>query len=543
MTIALLQINTVVGDIEGNTEKILKAHLEATARGARLCVTPELAITGYPPLDLLYRPSFIRRAEQALQKLATACASTALLVGTVVTADKLSGRTLHNAAAFINNGRVQAFFKKRLLPTYDVFEEDIYFEPGHEPAYFTLDGELIGVTICEDAWNDKHFWPRPRYECDPLSDLAERGCQTIINLSASPWHVGKANLRRQMLQAAAQRHSAHVLLCNLVGGNDELIFDGNSFHCDSAGRIRCGAAAFQEDILICETTRQPELNQNIPQEDEKDIFAALVLGTRDYVKKCGFSDVLIGLSGGIDSAVTAAIACEALGPQHVRGVALPSRFSSESSIRDARELACNLGIRFDVIPIEPGFQAVLDQLAPTFAGKPWDVTEENIQSRLRGLTLMALSNKTGAMLLTTGNKSELAVGYCTIYGDMCGGLAVISDVLKTQVYKLAHWINRQREIIPRSSISKPPSAELRPNQTDQDSLPPYDVLDAILQPHIEQHLCASEIIRKNIAPEDTVRRIIALVEKAEYKRRQAAPGLRITPRAFGRGWRMPIAKK
>ncbi len=543
MRIALLQINPTVGDIEGNTKKIAEAHNKAVLQNVQLCVAPELAITGYPPLDLLFRPSFIERAEKALARLAKECARVPLLVGTISRSLPGSGKPLHNIAALLRDGFVQGFFKKRLLPNYDVFEEEIYFEAGRDPCFFELGDERIGVTICEDVWNDKKFWPRPRYPCDPLAELAENNCKTVINISASPWHVEKQVLRFDMLRAAARSHNIRIFFCNQVGGNDELLFDGNSFWCDASGNLMAVAKSFVEDIFICDTDLGSLGTIYVPPPVEKDVFDALVIGTRDYVRKCGFKEVIIGLSGGIDSAVTAVIAAKALGSTRVSGVAMPSRFSSKESVKDAQILANNLNIGFLQIPIDNTFQAVLDQLAPAFVGKVWDVTEENIQSRIRGLTLMALSNKTGAMVLTTGNKSELAVGYCTIYGDMCGGLAVISDAPKTLVYRLAKWINRHREIIPKSTITKPPSAELRPNQKDQDSLPPYDVLDAILELHVEQHLCARDIIAKKIAPEETVRRVISMVEKAEYKRRQAAPGLRITPRAFGRGWRMPIAKK
>jgi NAD+ synthase (glutamine-hydrolysing) len=541
MKIALLQINSTVGDIEGNSNKVLSAIGRAEQAGAKLAITPELALVGYPPLDLLYRQSFIDKAESAAREIAARSKNCPLLLGSISPRNDSAGRPLHNSALLLRNGMIETRFHKILLPTYDVFEEDRYFEPGPSPGKFVLEQHTIGVTICEDIWNDKNFWQHTRYPRDPVADLASGGCDLIVNLSASPWHRGKQHLRANMLASLAKRTSTPFALCNLVGGNDELVFDGNSLFVTPDGQPHSRARSFDEDCLIIDTNSAN--TAKFDSTDEQDILDALIMGTRDYVHKCGFKKVLIGLSGGIDSALTAVIAVRAMGAANVTGVAMPSRFSSEHSITDAQQLAANLGIKLITIPIEPPFTTILENLKPFFQNKSWDITEENIQSRLRGLTLMALSNKTGAMVLTTGNKSELAVGYCTIYGDMCGGLAVISDVPKTWVYRLARWINREKDIIPQKSIQKPPSAELRPNQTDQDSLPPYDVLDAILELHIEQNLGLRAILEKNIASEETVRKVFNLVHNAEYKRRQAAPGIKVTPRAFSRGWRMPIAKK
>jgi len=504
-------------------------------------VGPELALTGYPPRDLLLRPGFVQRSLESLQHLAAATGPTGLLTGFVGENPARPGRVVTNAVALLQHGRVLATRIKTLLPTYDVFDEDRYFEPaaGNQPVEFN--GRRIGLTICEDLWNDEDFWHDRRYRRNPAVELAAAGAEIIFNVSASPWHLGKNRLRHAMLASLAAKTRCPLVYCNLVGGNDELIFDGASQVFNAAGELVARGAMFAEDFVLVETDAPaapppPELP------DEEKLHRALVLGLRDYLHKCGFKSAVLGLSGGIDSALTACLAAEALGPENVHGIALPSQFSSSGSLEDACQLAANLGIRHDVIPIQTAFESLKQQLAPVFAGRPEDTTEENIQARLRGVILMALSNKFGSLLLTTGNKSELAVGYCTLYGDMCGGLAVISDLPKRDVYRLSRWINRDREIIPAASLTKPPSAELRPNQTDQDSLPPYDTLDAILEAYVVECRSVPEIIAAGF-DEAAVRRVVRLIDLSEYKRRQAAPGLKVTSKAFGVGRRIPIAQR
>jgi NAD+ synthase (glutamine-hydrolysing) len=430
---------------------------------------------------------------------------------------------------------------KSLLPTYDVFDEDRYFEPSRDNAPLSIANQTCGVTICEDIWNDEDFWPHRRYRANPVGDLLAAGARHIFNISASPWNVGKEKLRAKMLSSLARKSGRPVALCNLVGGNDELVFDGGSMVFDGAGELIAKAKAFEEDFVVVDTENSPPIFPATPPEEEY-VYRALVLGLRDYFHKCGFKSAVLGLSGGIDSALVACLAVAALGADHVQGVSLPSQFSSQGSLDDARLLAKRLGLRYDVIPIQPCFEAVKQQVKPVFGRRPEDTTEENIQARLRGVILMALSNKFGSLLLTTGNKSELAVGYCTLYGDMCGGLAVISDVPKTMVYRLARWINRDGELIPAASITKPPSAELRPDQTDQDSLPPYEILDSILDHYVVQGLSLADIVPLGFAPE-TVKQVIRLIDINEYKRRQAAPGLKVTSKAFGVGRRFPIAQR
>lgn len=530
-----------VGDIAGNVAKVLAAYRRGAEAGAAAVLVPELAITGYPPRDLLLRRSFVAENLSALDQLASATDRTALIVGYVGRNEKRPGRELTNAVALLRHGRVQATRAKSLLPTYDVFDEDRYFEPADSNWPVDLDGYPIGMTICEDIWNDEDFWPERRYRRNPAMDLARAGVKLILNVSASPWNLGKQKTRFDMLASLAQKARCPVAYCNLVGGNDELVFDGDSLVFNRAGALVAQGALCAEDFLLVDPDTAPPLPPR-SAEDEERVYKALVLGLRDYLHKCGFTSAVLGLSGGIDSALTACLAAAALGPENVRGVSLPSQFSSPGSLEDARVLAERLGIRYDVISIQPSFEAAKAQLRPLFAGLPEDVTEENIQARLRGMILMALSNKFGSLLLTTGNKSEMAVGYCTLYGDMCGGLAVISDIPKTMVYRLAHWINRDREIIPRASLTKAPSAELRPNQTDQDSLPPYDVLDQILEAYVVQGKPASEIIAAGVDPA-TVRKVLRLIDLSEYKRRQAAPGLKVTSKAFGVGRRLPIAQK
>lgn len=541
MKVALAQINTTVGDLSGNEARILAAYQRGVEQGAELVIFPELAITGYPPRDLLLRPKFIAENLAVLERLAKATGKVGMLVGYVGENAVRPGRGATNAAALLQNGRVIATRTKTLLPTYDVFDEDRYFEPATENAPMDFNGRRIGVTICEDVWNDEDFWRDRRYQRNPVDELAEAGAEIIFNLSASPWHLGKNQTRHAMLASLAKKSRCPLVYCNLVGGNDELVFDGASLVFNRAGELIARGESFAEDFLVVDTESATVIAPAALVEEEK-VYRALVLGLRDYLHKCGFKSAVLGLSGGIDSALVACIAADALGAENVRGVSLPTQFSSQGSLDDARKLAENLGIRYDVIAIQPSFLAAKQQLAEVFAGRAEDTTEENIQARLRGVTLMAISNKFGALLLTTGNKSELAVGYCTIYGDMCGGLAVISDVPKTMVYRISRWVNREREIIPVDSITKPPSAELRPNQTDQDSLPPYEVLDAILDAYVVQLKSPREIIAEGFA-EDAVKRIVRLIDLNEYKRRQAAPGLKVTSKAFGVGRRIPIAQR
>ena len=541
MKIALAQINTTVGDLAGNEAKILAGAARARSEGVDLALFPELTITGYPPRDLLLKKDFIAGNLAVLQRLAAASGPAALLVGYVGQNKNTPGRDVTNEAALLQNGQIIATRVKSLLPTYDVFDEDRYFEPARDSAPLSIAGQSCGVTICEDIWNDEDFWPHRRYRANPVGQLLAEGARHIFNISASPWHVGKEKLRAQMLSSLARKSGRPVAMCNLVGGNDELVFDGGSMVFDGAGELIAKGNAFEEDFVVVETANSPPISPATPPEEEY-VYRALVLGLRDYFHKCGFKSALLGLSGGIDSALVACLAVAALGADHVQGVSLPSQFSSQGSLDDARLLAKRLGLRHEVIPIQPCFESVKQQVKPVFGRRPEDTTEENIQARLRGVILMALSNKFGSLLLTTGNKSELAVGYCTLYGDMCGGLAVISDVPKTMVYRLARWINRDRELIPAASITKPPSAELRPNQTDQDSLPPYEILDAILEHYVVHGRSLAEIVPLGFAP-DTVKQVIRLIDINEYKRRQAAPGLKVTSKAFGVGRRFPIAQR
>jgi NAD+ synthetase len=541
MRIALAQLNTTVGDLPGNLAKIQSAYKRGVEAGVELVVCPELSTTGYPPRDLLLKRRFLTQNLQMLDRLAGITSQTGLLVGYVGENTVRPGRELGNCAALLQNGKIQATRTKTLLPTYDVFDEDRYFEPAAENLPVEFNGQKLGLTICEDIWNDEDFWPDRRYRHNPPVELAEAGAELLLNLSASPWHLGKSKTRYEMLRSLAVKTRRHVVMCNQTGGNDELIFDGNSLAFDGSGNLVAMGKPFETDFVLVDTANSASIAP--PQfPDEELLNKALVLGLRDYFHKCGFTSAVLGLSGGIDSAVTACLAVEALGKENVRGMALPSQFSSQHSVDDARQLAQRLGIQFDIVPIQPAFESVKKTLHPLFAGRAEDTTEENIQARLRAVMLMALSNKFGSLLLTTGNKSELAVGYCTLYGDMCGGLAVISDVPKTKIYKLARWINRDKEVIPLSSITKPPSAELRPNQCDQDSLPPYEVLDAILDLYVVQGRPGSEIAASGFDAA-TVNRVIRLIDLSEYKRRQAAPGLKVTSKAFGMGRRMPIAQR
>jgi len=541
MRIAVAQLNPVIGDFSGNEAALLSAYRRGVEAGVELVVTPELGVCGYPPRDLLLRPAFLAANESALQRLAAATGSVGLLVGFVGRNERRPGREVTNAVALLQNGQVQAVRTKTLLPTYDVFDEDRYFEPAVENAPVVFNGRKLGLTICEDVWNDEDFWSERRYRPNPAVTLAAAGAEVLFNLSASPWHLGKERTRHAMLASLARKTARPVVYCNAVGGNDELIFDGQSLVFNAGGGLLAEAAAFAPDFRVVDTTT-PGGSTARKLEDEELVYLALVTGTRDYLHKCGFKKAVLGLSGGIDSAVVAVLAAAALGSENVRGLSLPSRYSSSGSLDDARVLAQNLGIGYDVVAIESPFNAVREQLQSVFAGRAEDTTEENIQARLRGVLLMAMSNKFGSLLLTTGNKSELAVGYCTLYGDMCGGLAVISDVPKTLVYRLARWINRTTEIIPSASLTKPPSAELRPNQTDQDSLPAYEILDDILERYVVKQQSPGEIQQSGHTEAD-VRRVVRLIDGAEYKRRQAAPGLKITTKAFGVGRRIPVAQR
>jgi NAD+ synthase (glutamine-hydrolysing) len=544
MKIALLQINPTVGDLAGNRRLIADAAREAGAKGADLAITPELALVGYLPRDLLLSTEFVDRSWEHLHSLASDLrGQPPVLVGLPETNTSDEGRPLFNSAVLVRDGRVDLRFRKALLPTYDVFDEDRYFEPFHGAQILELGGCRIGITICEDVWNDRDFWKRRRYHHDPVEELARAGARVIVNLSASPFTAGKHQKREEMLGSMARRHHVPIAYVNQVGGNDDLVFDGRSCAFNAEGAPIARGRSFEPDVVICDIDNAQPIASPSDVLIESEIWRALVLGTRDYARKCGFDRTVLGLSGGIDSALTAAIAAEAVGRDRVLGVMMPSPFSSRGSLDDAEQLATNLGIKTLQLPITDAMRAMEQTLGEAFAGLPQDVTEENIQARIRGNLLMALSNKHGALLLTTGNKSEVSVGYCTLYGDMSGGLAVIADVPKTVVYRVARWLNESRgPIIPESSLTKAPSAELRPNQTDQDSLPPYDVLDDILQRHIERHQPAEEIIAAGFAAA-TVHRVLRMVQAAEFKRKQAAPGLKVTDRAFGTGWRMPIAKK
>jgi len=549
MILALAQINPLIGDVEGNTAKILSWIEKAKMAGAQVVLFPELAICGYPPKDLVFKSTFLDACAAGLARVAAACRGVTAVIGYPERNPASRGRAVFNSAAVCRDGRVVGVHRKTLLPTYDVFDEGRYFEPApaNDPESLP-DGKGgcvdAGVTICEDLWNEETVVARPLYQTNPIAALSDRGARLIVNISASPFDTEKNAARMAIFGAAAKRHGLTIAYANQVGGNDDLVFDGASAVYDARGEVIARAKAFEEDLLIVDLDRPESARLEVYPDRIERIYQALVLGTRDYVRKCGFKAVVLGLSGGIDSALTAAVAVDALGPDAVHGVAMPSRFSSRHSLDDAEQLAGNLGLDYRVIPIDPMHRAFESGLASTFAGLKADVTEENIQARIRGSILMALSNKFGWLLLTTGNKSELAVGYCTLYGDMCGGLAVISDVPKTTVYELSEWVNRRagRERIPRGSITKPPSAELRPDQTDQDSLPPYDVLDGILRRYVEEQAGVDAIVAAGY-DETIVRDVIRKVDVNEYKRKQAAPGLKITTRAFGTGRRMPIAAR
>lgn len=540
MKIGFAQLNTTVGDFAGNCERILSAYEKLASEGADIILTPELSITGYPPQDLLFKSQFVPRNLEALAELQKAVTQAALVVGFVDLNTSSHGKPFRNAAAVLQPGSQPAIVHKTLLPTYDVFDEARYFEPAAHHSPVEIGGESFGVTICEDIWTGEYL-PRPLYANDPVRELTAAGVAAILNLSASPFALGKPRQRTAMIEELARKYGVPFYYCNAVGGNDQLVFDGNSLAVSASGKTFWRGASFTEELSVIDAN---DLQEGLKpaRSDMADLYDALVLGLRDYMGKCGFKSCVLGLSGGIDSALTAVLAAEAVGRSNVLGVAMPTQYSSQHSVDDAELLARNLGIRYLKIPIQESFQAFLGQMNPVFEGLKEDTTEENMQARLRGLTLMSLSNKFGSLLLTTGNKSELAVGYCTLYGDMCGGLAVISDVPKTVVYELSEYINRNGDIIPRNTITKPPSAELRPDQKDQDTLPPYDLLDSILSLYVEENLSGADIIQKGFDA-DTVRWIIRRVDLNEYKREQAAPGLKVTGRAFGMGRRMPIAQK
>jgi len=542
--IALAQIDPTVGDFTGNLQKIVSFSRRAADLGARLTVFSELAICGYPPADLLEKPSFLARCQTAVDELraATFDLPTAILAGVALPAGGADGKPAFNAAVLIDRGNMLLEQHKCLLPFYDVFDEQRYFSPSGPQKVIDFEGTRLAVTICEDAWNDKSFWPRPLYAIDPVKELMRQNPALHINLSSSPYWHHKRTIRREMLTAIARRDRIPVLMSNQVGGNDSLIFDGSSLALNARGELIAQAASFAEDLVVVDPFNASPVP--LPEDVETEAaYRALVLGTRDYVRKCGFRKVLIALSGGIDSALVAAIAAEALGAENVTGIGMPSPYSSSGSIDDSRQLALNLGIRFETISINELFADFNHALAPVFKGLPPDITEENIQPRIRGAILMALSNKFGALVLTTGNKSEMAVGYCTLYGDMVGALAVIGDLVKTRVYAVCRWINREREVIPATILEKPPSAELRPGQMDTDSLPPYDVLDPIVEAYVERYETPESIAEERGFPLDLVQQVVRLIERSEYKRQQAAPVLKVTSKSFGMGRRFPIAVK
>jgi NAD+ synthase/NAD+ synthase (glutamine-hydrolysing) len=541
--IALGQINPTVGDFTGNADKIIEFAQRALAAGAGMVLFPELSVCGYPPRDLVERASFVDRNREAIERIAARTQGIAVICGLVTAAEADTGKSVMNSAALLEDGKLAFLQSKMLLPTYDVFDEMRNFAPARSQTLFPFCGQPVALTICEDAWNDKTFWDKRLYTFDPVEALMQAGGKLLLNISASPFWLGKRELRRDMLAAIARNYRVPVVMVNQVGGNDSLVFDGSSLVLDREGNVIAQGKSFEEDLVCFDSERLTgEIHPQI-EGQEASAYAALVLGTRDYVRKCGFSQVLVGLSGGIDSALTAVIAAEAVGPANVLGVGMPGPYSSRGSIDDACALAANLGIGFKLLPITPITESFNRTLQSVFAGRQQDVTEENIQSRARGMLLMALSNKFGALVLSTGNKSELGVGYCTLYGDMAGGLAVISDVPKTVVYALARYVNSRRPVIPEGSLEKPPSAELRPNQKDSDSLPAYEILDPILEDYVEESRTAEQIAATRGFDLAVVKRVIRMVDGSEYKRQQAAPGLKISGKAFGYGRRFPIAAK
>jgi NAD+ synthase (glutamine-hydrolysing) len=544
MLIAIGQINTTVGDMRGNVHKMLDFAQRACDRGAELIVFPELAVCGYPPRDLVQCDGFQEENQQCLLELSRRLPENlSAIAGYIARSPQSCGKPFANAGAVLADGKLVYCQAKILLPTYDVFDEHRNFEPGGHPDVFRIGGTRIGLTICEDCWNDKYFWQKRLYTRDPVEELAAAKPEVLINISASPYAFGKRAFRQKMLEAIAQRHGLPVVFANMVGGNDSLVFDGSSLALDVKGKIGAQAKSFEEDLIFFDTKNQSEDIHPQPQSEIEAVFEALVLGTRDYCRKCGFERAIVGLSGGIDSSVVAVIAARALGAENVIGVSMPGPFSSEGSLSDAGQLAQNLGLQYEVVPITSGFEVFRQALKPVFRDLPEDVTEENLQARTRGTILMAISNKYRALVLSTGNKSELATGYCTLYGDMVGGLAVIADIYKVMVYDLARWINRDGEVIPKACLEKPPSAELRPNQTDQDTLPPYEVLDQVLSDYIEENSNAQDIARRRNVPLNLVQDVIRRVHHNEYKRQQAAPNLKVTPKAFGVGRVFPIAHR
>ena len=543
MKVALAQIGTTVADFAGNSAKILAGVARAKEAGAKIVLFPELAVTGYPPRDLLDRPGFLRDAERAVAELAPKITGISAVFGSVLENPTAQGKPAFNAAVVVEGGKVVAHYRKCLLPTYDVFDEARYFEPGHEAVPTTVAGVSSALTVCEDIWDDPDYSPMRRYGQDPVGAMVHAGAKCILNISASPFEIGKPMRRETMLASIAAKHGLPLAYCNLVGGNDELVFDGYSVVLDRHGKVVAQGKPFAEDFLVADLDDEGRASWT-HQDDLDDVHDALVLGLRDYAAKCRFTGAVLGLSGGVDSALVAALAAEAMGPENVHVFSLPTRFTASISRDDAKTLAKNLGSPFGEAIIEPVFDAMLAAAQPEFLGKPWDATEENLQSRIRGTILMSLSNKHGWLLLSTGNKSEMAVGYCTLYGDMNGGLAVISDVPKTMVYRLCARINAKagREIIPARILTRAPSAELRENQTDQDSLPPYDILDRILELYIVERKTPAEIVAATGFDEALVIKTARMIEVAEFKRRQAAPGLKVTAKAFGVGRRNPIAR-
>ncbi len=543
MKIALGQINPTVGDFSGNAAKMIEFSRRAQAAGAGLILFPELSVCGYPPRDLVERPSFVFRNRETAERIAEATRGIAVICGLVTPANSDTGKSVMNSAALLQDGKIAFLQSKMLLPTYDVFDEMRNFAPAKSQELFPFCGNRMALTVCEDAWNDKLFWPKRLYVVDPIEALVRAGGNFVLNISASPFWIGKREVRRDMLASIARQHKVPVAMVNQVGGNDSLLFDGSSLVLNADGKIIAQGRSFEEDLVYFDSkTLTGEMHEQVEGE-EASVYSALVLGTRDYIRKCGFQKAIIGLSGGIDSALTAVIAADAVGPENLIGVGMPGPYSSAGSIADARALAKNLGIRFELLSINDAVDAYRKTLKDVFANQKEDVTEENIQSRARGTLLMALSNKFGAIVLSTGNKSELGVGYCTLYGDMVGGLAVISDVPKTLVYRLSRYVNSRRPVIPQDTLEKPPSAELRPDQKDSDSLPPYEILDAVLEDYVEDAHTAERIAADHGFDLEVVRRVLRMVDRAEYKRQQAAPGIKITPKAFGYGRRLPIAAK
>lgn len=540
MKLAMAQINPTIGDFDGNMAKMREAIQKATAFDADLIVFPEMTTTGYPPKDFLEHQDFIKKNLDLLSILIKTTKGIAVLCGHIDFSNKETGKPLVNAGILFVDGRVLARFSKRLLPTYDVFDETRYFEPAEDSTLIEFKGKRIGLTICEDIWNDRDFFPRRIYHCDPIVELVNKGANLIINISASPYYHGKRELKVEMLRNVARKYGVPVVYVNQVGGNDDLLFDGCSLALGPDGKVCTQAAEFEADLVIFDTERLEGDKRDQPLEDQASILNGLIMGTRDYMEKLGFQRAIVGLSGGIDSSLVLYIAVRAFGKENVMGVAMPSPYSSKESVEDARELSKNLGVECRIIPITDIFESYLQSLRPNFQGLDQDVTEENIQARIRGNLLMALSNKFGAIVLSTGNKSEIAVGYCTLYGDMSGGLAVISDVPKTMVYDLTRYINSKEKAIPERVLTKPPSAELRPNQIDQDSLPPYEILDPILDHYIENKKGPNSIAELGYDPY-VVKQVIGMINKNEYKRKQAPIGLKITSKAFGHGRRYPIA--